>query len=77
MRFFGALNDAGIEEKVFKFFFLIFFSIFCSVKSLVSGKENVRFLNSLDFVNFLDFWTSGPDVMSGRALGYSNMNFTY
>ena len=38
-----------------------FFSIFNSVKSPASGKENVGFRDSPDFVNFLDFRT-GRDV---------------
>ena len=42
--------------------FWIFFSFFSSVKSEgSSGKENVRFLNGLDFENFPDFRT-GRDV---------------
>ena len=58
------------EEKksinVFLFLFLyFFFSIFKGVKSPASGKENVRFLSSLDFKIC---WTSRPDVLSGRAL---------
>ena len=36
-------------------------SIFKSVKSLVSGKEDVRFLDSPDFENLSDFWTGCDD----------------
>ena len=39
----------------------IFFSIFKSVKSTASGKENVRFPDSPDLENFPDFRT-GRDV---------------
>ena len=50
------------QERVFnslkKWFF---FSIFNSVKNPASGKENVSFPDSLDFVNFPDFRT-GRDV---------------
>ena len=38
-----------------------FFNIFISVKSPVSGKENVRFPDSPDFEKSLDFQT-GRDV---------------
>ena len=48
-------------------FFCFFFSFLNSVKSPASGKENVRFPDSLDFENSPDF-QSGLDVMSGRAL---------
>ena len=53
-------------EKKFEIFLKIFFgaffsSIFNSVKSPVSGKENVRFPDSLDFENLPDFRT-GRDV---------------
>ena len=37
------------------------FALLKSVKSPVSGKENVRFPNSSDFEKFLDFCT-GRDV---------------
>ena len=52
-------ENSGIEEINLKG--NIFFSIFNSVKSLAPGKENVRFPDSPDFVNFLDFLT-GCDV---------------
>ena len=38
-----------------------FYSIFNSVKSPVSRKENVQFLDSPDFESFLDFLT-GRDI---------------
>ena len=44
------LKIIEIEEKKL-------FSIFDSVKSPVSRKVNVRFLDSLDFVNFPEFRT--------------------
>ena len=46
---------AFLEKKSF------FISIFKNVKSPVSGKENVRFPDSPDFENSLDFQT-GRDV---------------
>jgi hypothetical protein len=62
-------KNSGIKEKILKKIFwkkkfmkiLIFFSIFHSVKSPVSGKENVRFPDSPDFENSPDFRT-GRDV---------------
>ena len=51
-------------EKKFHLFFQFFgffFSNFKSVQSPASGKENVRFPNSLDFENLPDFRT-GRDV---------------
>ena len=42
------------ENRKKKIEILKFFSIF---KSQASGKENVRFPNSLDFENFPDFWS--------------------
>ena len=58
-------SDAGLLTLLkidFFFNFLDFFlSIFKSVKSPASGKENVRFLDSPDFENLPDFRT-GRDV---------------
>ena len=47
-------------KKKIEIFFWFFFSIFKSVKSPASGKENVRILKICR--------TSEPDVMSGRPL---------
>ena len=46
-----------IEKKVWKKKVLIFSFIFKSVKSPASGKENIRFPDSPDFVNFPDIRT--------------------
>ena len=51
--------------KFFKKFFLIFSSIFKSAKSPASGRKNILFPDSPDSEICR---TSGPDVMSGRAL---------
>ena len=49
-------------ERFEEIFFLLFFSYtFKSVKSPASGKENIRFPDSPDFENMLDFRT-GRDV---------------
>ena len=53
-------TDSGLEKKNWDFF-----SIFKNVKNPVSGKENVRILKMCQ--------TSGPDIMSGRALISSNV----
>ena len=47
------------KQKKFEFYFILYF--FRSFKSPASGKENVRFPDSPDFENSLDFQT-GRDV---------------
>jgi hypothetical protein len=53
------LDQINKEKENLKKKFIFFFSIFISVHSPVSGKENVRFPDSSNFENF-------PDLRAGR-----------
>ena len=58
------------DEKFIYIFFLILSSIFNSVESLASGRENVRCPDSPDFVNFLVFRTRCDVQQSPNVLNF-------
>ena len=65
--------EKNFEKKKNSKFFFSFFFVFNSIKSPVSGKENVRFLDSPDFENSPDFQTGRDVRLSPKYLKVSHI----